>query len=97
MIAMKFRVVGLALGMGLLVAGCSSTGEGEEVASARECRTFETPGSKMRESVCRSKEQWAIVDAGNAENESREGLVDEFFRRQGELGAQGQGPAFDTP
>ena len=97
MSAMNFRVVGLVIGMGLLVTGCASTGEGDAVASDRECRSFEQPGTKMRESICRSKEQWAVIDAGDAERDAREGLVDDFFRRQSELGAQGQGPAFDTP
>jgi hypothetical protein len=86
-------------GFAALGSACSTSeasGDGD-VASERECRSFEQPGTKMRESVCRSKEQWAIVDAGNAERNNREELVDEFFRRQGELGAQGQGPAFDTP
>lgn len=98
MTAKEFRALVLALGMGLLITGCSSTGEdgGEVAGSERECRSFAQPGTKMRESVCRSAEQWAIIDAGEAERAGREGLVDEFFRRQGELGAQGQGPAFDS-
>jgi len=82
----------------LLGTACSSTGDdGENVASDRECRSFAQPGTKMRESICRTSEQWAAIDAGEAERAGLEDLVDDFFRRQSELGAQGQGPAFDTP
>jgi len=93
--------IGILLVAGFAVLGnaCTSPGEdGEAVASSeRECRSFSQPGTKMKESVCRTREQWAMIDAGEAERASREDLTDEFFRRQTELGAQGQGPAFDTP
>lgn len=89
----------MVAGFALFGTACTSSGEdGEAVASSeRECRSFSQPGTKMRESICRTKEQWAMIDAGEAERASREDLTDEFFRRQAELGAQGQGPAVDTP
>lgn len=87
----------LVTAFGLLGAACTSTGDDVADGSKRECRTFATTGSNLKESICRTQEQWAAIDAGEAERAGREALVDDFFRRQGELGAQGQGQAFDTP
>jgi len=97
-IASPFLQAVVATGFVLLGTACSSTGDdSENVASDRECRSFAQPGTKMRESICRTPEQWAAIDVGETELAGREDLVDDFFRRQSELGAQGQGPAFDTP
>ena len=93
------KVIALS-GLALFGTACATQEEGadgEQVASKRECRSFSSPGTKMKESVCRTAEQWAIIDAGEAERQGREGLVDEFFRRAGEAGAFSEGQGFDNP
>lgn len=56
-----------------------------------------TIGSKMRRSVCYSKERWAAIDASTAEQQQNGDITDEIFRRSLEQAAQNPGPAFDTP
>ena len=76
------------------ISGCSTN---PDVAGDRECRTQETIGSKMRQSVCHSKERWAAIDAGAAEREENTTARDEVFRTAMEQAVQNPGPAFDTP
>lgn len=83
----------------LMLAGCSTpadTGDGTAVAaSERECRPVSGgTGSRMRQSVCMTKDEWAMADA---EAKEREDIQSEFFRRVGESAAQTQAPAFDSP
>ena len=82
----------------LMLAGCNTpTSDGSSAAAAddRECRPVGGgTGSRMRQSVCMSKEEWAVEDAREQE---REDVQDEFFRRVGENTTQQQGPAFDSP
>ena len=93
---MKLTALMLALGL-LAIAGCSSP-EGQQVAGAasdRECRPVGgATGSRMRQSLCLTAEEWAHRDA---QEKAREDAQAEFFRRVGENAAQGQGPAFDSP
>ncbi len=74
----------IAVGFSLLLSACT-TSDGSEVASDRECRTFQTSGSKMRRSVCMSADEWAVVDAREAERQEDADL-DEFFRSQRDQG-----------
>jgi hypothetical protein len=90
----------IALILLALCCGCStsSTPEGgEEQASTgdkRECRAVGGgTGSRMRQSVCRTAEEWALADA---EAKEREDIQSEFFRRVGENASQTQAPAFDS-
>lgn len=86
----------------LLIAACCGCGtsapQGEGSAAAageRECRPVAgATGSRMRQSVCMTAEEWAVADAKAKE---REDIQSEFFRRVGENAAQGQAPAFDDP
>jgi len=71
----------------LMSAACTYTG-GDRISDNRECRTFETGGSKMRRSVCMSKEQWAAYDEEQGEKQD-DGSVAEFFREQRNRGATG--------
>lgn len=50
----------------VMVTACT-TGGGDGLASERECRSIERQGSKMRDSVCLSAEEWAQIDAEAAE------------------------------
>ena len=77
-----------------LISACSTS---DVASSDRECRTQGTAGSKMRQSVCHSKERWAAIDASTAEQQQNTDLKDEIFRRSLEQAAQNAGPAFDTP
>ena len=82
----------------LLLAGCASsdnTGDSTSgVASAQECRTAGSAGTKLKRSVCMSAEEWALADAKAQESED---LKNEYFRRVRENSTQGAGPAFSTP
>jgi hypothetical protein len=51
----------------------------------------------MKRSDCRTKEEWAAIDQAIAERRENDPSLDDFFRRQVELGAQGSGPTFDSP
>ena len=76
--------VALVLCLGLLGTSCATSDEdsiGELAALERECRTTQTMGSKMRQSVCMSKAAWAAVDAENAERIIREEQTAAFLRR----------------
>ena len=66
---------------------CTST-RGDAISSNRECRTFETAGSKMRRSICMSKEQWTAYDEEQGEKKD-DGSVAEFFREQMNRGSTG--------
>lgn len=95
---MNTKVVCLAFGL-LLLAGCTTPEAGVDTAEAgankRECRPVSGGlGSRMRQSVCKTAEEWALADA---EAKEREDIQDEFFRRVGENAAQSQAPAFDNP
>ena len=70
-----------------LSTACTST-RGDGVSSNRECRTFETAASKMRRSICMSKEQWAAYDEEQGEKED-DGSMAEFFREQMNRGSTG--------
>jgi uncharacterized lipoprotein YajG len=83
----------------LMLAGCSTpadTGDGTAAAeSDRECRPVSgATGSRMRQSVCMTTEEWALADA---EAKEREDIQSEFFRRVGENATQQPGPSFDSP
>lgn len=95
---MKMTAVLLTLGL-LLLAGCSTPaaeeGSAQSAASERECRAVGGgTGSRMRQSVCRTAEEWALADA---EAKEKEDIQAEFFRRVGENAAQTQAPAFSSP
>ncbi len=74
-------------------AGCASApttdAAGNAVAAnaegqpVRECRYAEGTGTKMRYRICRSQDEWAVLDAAAAEDQD----TDEFFRRTREGGA----------
>jgi len=80
--------------------GCSTPqdpegGSAATASSARECRPVSgAAGSRLRQSVCRTQEEWALADAKAKEQED---IQAEFFRRVGENTTQGQAPAFDAP
>jgi len=95
---MDKKLIGLAFGL-LMLAGCSTTADSGDVATAaageRECRPVSGgASSRMRKSVCMSPEEWSVVDA---REKAREDTQSEFFRRIGENAAQTQAPAFDSP
>lgn len=82
----------------VLCTACVSTEEGQSLASSdRECRTTATAGSKMRQSVCLSKKQWAVIDAREAKQKNDTSATDEFFRRATELSTQSPPAQFDPP
>lgn len=87
-----FKIIGrhytgivAVLATAFLVTGCQTANDDPMAELAglqeRECRTTKTPGSKMRQSVCMSKSQWAAVDMANAESIVREEQTEEFLRR----------------
>jgi len=84
----------------LMLVGCSTPADSGDSANAtaagdRECRPVGgATGSRMRQSVCMTRDEWALADA---EAKEREDIQDEFFRRVGENAAQTQAPAFDSP
>jgi len=65
----------------------------------RECRTFATTGSKMRRSVCMSKEEWAVADARQKELDAEEERnTDTTFRKIREhSGLSINGDGLDNP
>ena len=72
------------LAMVLLGTSCATPDEenvGQLAALDRECRTTQTPGSKMRQSVCMSKAEWAATDMANAERIIQEEQTSAFLRR----------------
>jgi len=79
-----------------ITTGCTATGD--EVASDRECRALNTNrGTRMRESICMSKEEWAVVDAREA-SQQEENNTNAFLREQLERGATGTtSPTFNMP
>lgn len=77
-----------------LFSACAAEGGSDLAVNERECRTFEAGGSKMRRSVCMTREEWAFADAQEQRNEQ---AMDEFFRRALEAGSLGEGPSFDSP
>ena len=79
--------------LSLLGTACAST-DGDDTASARECRGVASLGSKMKRSVCMSPEEWAAIDAAAAEESTAQS---DFFRRARESGSLGAGPEFDSP
>ena len=82
----------------IVIASLSTACSSSDVASSdRECRTQSSAGTKMRQSVCHSKERWAAIDASTAEQQQNRDVTDEIFRRSLEQAAQNGGPAFDTP
>lgn len=98
---MKHAMAGMTLGL-FMLAGCATTDDaaGTDTANAaagsdRECRAVGGgTGTRMRQSVCRTKEEWAVADARAKEQED---LQAEFFRRVGENASQTSAPAFDSP
>jgi len=84
----KFFQLWALLGMIMLAAACTPTGD--RVASDRECRAVDSGGgSRMRQSVCLSKEQWAAIDAEEANRRQNETDTDEYLRGQLERSAAG--------
>jgi hypothetical protein len=79
-----------------ITTGCTATGD--EVASDRECRALNTNrGTRMRESVCMSKEEWAAVDARETDQQT-ENNKNAFFKEQLERAATGTtSPTFNMP
>lgn len=75
---------------GFMLVGLSACTTNSESASTadpdRECRRFETLGSKMKRSECRSKEEWALIDE---QTELYKASQAEFFRRAREGGSLG--------
>lgn len=67
--------------------------------SDRECRTFATTGSKMRQSICMSKEEWVVADARQKElDEERERNTNAAFRKIREhSGLSINGDGLDNP
>lgn len=94
---MRWAVLAAIVGLAALASGCATQDETASLApSDRECRSLASPGTKMRQSVCMSRAQWAAVDAREAERQNKEGQTEEFLRQQRELSTQQPGPAFDT-
>ena len=83
----QFWLITLVTCMAFMSTACTYTG-GDEISSNRECRTFETAASKMRRSICMSKEQWAAYDEEQGEKQD-DGSVAEFFREQMNRGSTG--------
>ena len=74
-----FMLVGLS--------ACATNNEAVSTANSdRECRRFDTLGSKMKRSECRSKEEWALIDEQTELNEVAQA---EFFRKAREGGSLG--------
>ena len=67
--------------------------------AAKECRTLETVGSRLRSSsVCMTKEEWAIIDAREKEHEeTAERDKEKFFRRTMEKSGFGGAAVLDNP
>jgi len=87
----------IVLGLSLLVGGCVTPDETEAESaqlaegSQRECRSNKSTGSRMRNPVCMTMDQWAMFDA---KEKAREDIRGEFFRRVGESSTMGQGASF---
>ena len=66
----------------LAVTGCT-TPEGENALARadRECRTTKALGTRMRQSVCLSKDEWAYIDAQETERLASEAATDDYLRR----------------
>ena len=83
------------------VTGCVTQTSKDGVtsdATERECRTTATIGSKMRRSLCLTKEDWAAIDAKEAEIAAdKERDSDEFFRRSYQRSGLTTGDAMDNP
>jgi hypothetical protein len=94
--ALKLTSVLLVATLAGINTGCTATGD--EVASDRECRAVNANrGTRMRESVCMSKEEWAAVDAREADQQSQNN-TNAFLREQLERGATGNtSPTFNMP
>jgi hypothetical protein len=68
----------------LLGTSCSTSDEesfGQLASLDRECRTTQTPGSKMRQSVCMSKAEWVATDIAYAERIIQQEQTSAFLRR----------------
>ena len=67
--------------------------------SKRECRTFATTGSKMRRSVCMTKEEWAVADARQKElDKEQERNMEKTFRKiRSHTGLSINGDGLDNP
>lgn len=94
---MKIRLLTLVpLAMiAVILGGCTATDP--EVARERECRTIDSPsGSRMKESLCMSKTQWARVDAAEAERIASETNTEDFLRRSQEYNLQNPVAPGDT-
>lgn len=71
----------------IILSGCTATDP--EVARERECRTVDSAtGSRMKESICMSKTQWARIDAAEAERIAQQNDTDAFLRQSQEYNAQ---------
>ena len=85
------------------VCGAQEINKDEAVAkssekSERECRTSGSKGSKIRRSVCLTKEEWATVDAREQELQTKmDRDKDAFFRKAIQQGSLNNSDALDSP
>lgn len=92
----NYFLLTIILGFTGFGSACASSDEDGAVSSNRECRTIKTVGSKMRQSICRSTEVWAIYDEREAEAlAANEETKDEIFREALRQSGTIQGPGFD--
>ena len=71
----------------IILGGCTATDP--EVAKNRECRTVDSPsGSRMRESLCLTTEEWQRIDARQATILAEGDATDEYLRRTQEYNSQ---------
>lgn len=96
------RLVSIAIIFLFMAFGtaCVTTEEGDDVAASgsdRECRTVATSGSKMRQSICMTRDQWARVDARQAQEAVAESQTEDFFRQALEQATQSPPATFNSP
>jgi hypothetical protein len=70
----------------------------EKAATKKECRSTRSKGTKMRRSICLTREEWAEIDAQTKQALSeQEKDKDGFFRRAIQRGGLGTGDMMDNP
>ena len=72
----------------LMSTACTSTRRRQNFRVTGNVELLRRAGSKMRRSVCMSKEQWAAYDEEQGEKQD-DGSVAEFFREQMNRGSTG--------
>ena len=85
------------------VCGAQEINKDETVAksvekSERECRTSRSKGSKIRRSICLTKEEWVTVDAREQEMQTKiDRDKDTFFRKSIQQGSLNNSDPLDSP